>query len=168
MNKRVRQYVGLLSAVIAYYLLHEGAHLLYALSIGAFKQINLMGLGMQIDIYAEKMTQTQLGVFCLLGSVTTLLTAYILIALIDKIRGISSKTIKACLYYITIAMLLIDPLYLSVLCGFFGGGDMNGIKLLVPEVAVRIIYGLVLIVNVFAFVKVVLPKYKLAFADEAQ
>ena len=95
MNKRVRQYVGLLSAVIAYYLLHEGAHLLYALSIGAFKQINLMGLGMQIDIYAEKMTQTQLGVFCMLGSVTTLLTAYILISLIDKIRDISSKAIIA-------------------------------------------------------------------------
>ena len=168
MNKRVRQYVGLLSAVIAYYLLHEGAHLLYALSIGAFKQINLMGLGMQIDIYAERMTQTQLGVFCLLGSVTTLLTAYILIALIDKIKNISSKAVKACLYYITIAMLLIDPLYLSILCGFFGGGDMNGIKLLVPEAAARILYGLVLIVNVFVFVKIVLPKYKLAFADEAQ
>ena len=168
MNKRVRQYVGLLSAVIAYYLLHEGAHLLYALSIGAFKQINLMGLGMQIDIYAEKMTQTQIGVFCLLGSVTSLLTAYILIALIDKIRNISSKAIKACLYYITIAMLLIDPLYLSVLCGFFGGGDMNGIKLLVPEVAARILYGLVLVVNAFVFIKIVLPKYKLAFADCAQ
>ena len=168
MNKRIRQYVGLLSAVIAYYLLHEGAHLLYALSIGAFKQINLMGLGMQIDIYAEKMTQTQLGVFCLLGSVTTLLTAYILIALIDKIRNISSKAVKACLYYITIAMLLIDPLYLSALCGFFGGGDMNGIKLLIPEVAARIIYGLVLVVNAFVFVKIVLPKYKLAFSDEAQ
>ena len=165
MNKRVRQYVGLLSAVIAYYLLHEGAHLLYALSIGAFKQINLMGLGMQIDIYAEKMTQTQLGIFCLLGSVTTLLTAYILIALTDKIRSISSKAVKACLYYITIAMLLIDPLYLSVLCGFFGGGDMNGIKLLVPEVAARILYGLVLVVNAFVFIKIVLPKYKLAFAD---
>ena len=168
MNKRVRQYVGLLSAVIAYYLLHEGAHLLYALSIGAFKQINLMGLGMQIDIYAERMTQTQLGVFCLLGSVTTLLTAYILIALIDKIKNISSKAVKACLYYITIAMLLIDPLYLSILCGFFGGGDMNGIKLLIPEVAARIIYGLVLVVNAFVFVKIVLPKYKLAFSDEAQ
>ena len=168
MNKRIRQYVGLLSAIIAYYLLHEGAHLLYALSIGAFKQINLMGLGMQIDIYAEKMTQTQLGVFCLLGSVTTLLIAYILIALIDKIKIISSKAVKACLYYITIAMLLIDPLYLSVLCGFFGGGDMNGIKLLVPEVAARILYGLVLVVNAFVFVKIVLPKYKLAFADEAQ
>ena len=119
-------------------------------------------------ISAVQFSQTQLGVFCLLGSVTTLLTAYILIALIDKIRGISSKAIKACLYYITIAMLLIDPLYLSVLCGFFGGGDMNGIKLLVPEVAARILYGLVLIVNVFVFVKIVLPKYKLAFADDAQ
>ena len=167
MNKRTRQYIGLLSAVIAYYLIHEGTHLLYALSIGAFKQINFMGLGMQIDIYAEKMTQTQLGVFCLLGSVTTLLTAYILIALIDKIKIISSKAVKACLYYITLAMLLIDPLYLSILCGFFGGGDMNGIKLLVPEAVVRIIYGLVLMVNIFVFVKVVLPKYKLAFADEA-
>lgn len=168
MNKRTRQYVGLLSAVLAYYIIHEGVHLIYALITGAFKQINIMGLGMQIDIYAERMTQTQIGVFCLLGSVTTLLTAYILIALIDEIRGISSKAIKACLYYITIAMLLIDPLYLSVLCGFFGGGDMNGIKLLVPEVAARILYGLVLIVNVLVFVKIVLPKYKLAFANKAQ
>ena len=168
MNKRIRQYVGLLSAIIAYYLLHEGAHFLYALSIGAFKQINFMGLGMQIDIYSEKMTQTQLGVFCLLGSVTTLLTAYILIALIDKIKIISSKAVKACLYYITLAMLLIDPLYLSILCGFFGGGDMNGIKLLVPEIAARIIYGLVLIINAWVFVKIVLPKYKLAFEDRAQ
>ena len=168
MNKQIRQYVGLLSAVIAYYLLHEGTHLLYALSLGVFKQINIMGLGMQIDVYAEKMTQTQFGMFCLLGSVTTLLTAYILIALIDKIRNISSKVIKACLYYITITMLLIDPLYLSILCGFFGGGDMNGIKLLVPEVAARILYGLVLIVNIFLFAKIVLPKYKLAFTDEAQ
>ena len=168
MNKRIRQYVGLLSAIIAYYLLHEGTHLLYALSIGAFKQINFMGLGMQIDIYAEKMTQTQLGVFCLLGSVTTLLTAYILIALIEKIKNISSKAVKACLYYITIAMLLIDPLYLSVLCGFFGGGDMNGIKLLVPEVVARIIYGVILLVNALIFIKVVLPKYKVAFSGESQ
>ena len=49
MNKRVRQYVGLLSAIIAYYLIHEGAHLIYALFTGVFKQINFMGLGMQID-----------------------------------------------------------------------------------------------------------------------
>ena len=168
MNKRARQYVGLLSAVIAYYLIHEGAHLLYALSVGAFKQIHFMGLGTQIDIYSEKMTQTQLGIFCLLGSVATLLVAYLLIAFIDAIGKLSSKVAKACAYYMTIAMLLIDPLYLSVLCGLFGGGDMNGIKLLIPEFVARILYGIVLIVNVFVFVKLVLPKYKSAFADGAQ
>ena len=63
-------------------------------------------------------------------------------------------------------MLLIDPLYLSVLCGFFGGGDMNGIKLFIPEVAARIIYGIILITNALVFVKIVLPKYKSAFLSE--
>ena len=168
MNKRARQYIGLLSAVIAYYMIHEGAHLLYALITGVFKQINFMGLGMQIDIYSEKMTHTQLGIFCILGSVATLLSAYILIALIGKIAKISSKVFKACAYYITIAMLLVDPLYLSVLCGFFGGGDMNGIKLVIPEVAARIIYGIILITNALVFVKIVLPKYKSTFLNEAE
>ena len=35
------------------------------------------------------------------------------------------------------SLLLLDLLYLSVLCGFFGGGDMNGIALLCPEWAAR-------------------------------
>ena len=166
MNKRVRQYVGLLSAILAYFLIHEGAHLLYALSVGAFKNINFMGLGMQIDIYSEEMTQTQLGIFCVLGSVATLVVAYLLVLFIEKIKMLSSKVVKACAYYITIAMLLIDPLYLSILCGFFGGGDMNGIKLLVPEVVARIIYGIILVANALVFIKLVLPKYKLAFLSE--
>lgn len=168
MNKRARQIVGMLSAVVAYYLVHEGTHLLYALSIGAFRQIRFMGLGMQIDIFAERMTETQLGIFCLLGSVMTFAVGYALIAGIGRIGKISSKAGKACFYYITIAMLLIDPLYLSILCGAFGGGDMNGIKLLVPEVVARILYGGVLVSNIVVFVKIVLPKYTKAFEEKSQ
>ena len=125
MNKRMRQYLGLFSAIIAYYIIHEGAHLLYALSIGAFKQINFIGLGIQIDVYRDKMTDTQLGIFCILGSVATAITAYLLIVLIPKIGKKQSKVLKACMYYITIALLILDPIYLSLLCGFVGGGDMN-------------------------------------------
>ena len=165
MNKRIRQYTGLILAMIAYYIIHEGTHLLYALFLGTFKQINFMGMGMQIDIYSEQMTQTQLGIFCLLGSVATTLFAYTLIALIGKISKSSSKVLKACAYYITIAMLLIDPLYLSLLCGFFGGGDMNGISLLIPEMVARTAYLILLIINVIVFVKIVLPKYKSAFSN---
>lgn len=41
MSKRARQYIGILAAVIAYYLVHEGAHLLYALFTGAFRIVSL-------------------------------------------------------------------------------------------------------------------------------
>ena len=94
MNKRTRQYLGLLSAVLAYYIIHEGAHLIYALITGTFKQINIMGLGMQIDIHAERMTDIQLGIFCLVGSIATFITAYILVLLVNKIGDTSSKIFK--------------------------------------------------------------------------
>jgi len=165
MNKRIRQYVGLFSAILAYYVIHEGAHLVYALCIGVFKQINFIGLGMQIDVHVEQMTSEQLGVFCIVGSIATMITAYFLVILANKIKDMPSKCFKACMYYITIAMLLIDPLYLSLLCGIFGGGDMNGISLLVPEIIARVGYGVLLVVNIVTFLKIVLPKYKLGFEN---
>lgn len=69
-----------------------------------------------------------------------------------------SQIFKACLYYITIAMLLTDPLYLSILCVFFGGGDMNGIALLFPEWAVRIFFGVMLVIHCLLFWRIVLPR----------
>lgn len=163
MNKRTRQYIGLFSAVLSYYVIHEGAHFLYALCIGAFKQINFIGLGVQIDVYSDRMSSVQMGIFCILGSVATTLMAYILVAMIPKLVRSTSKVFKACMHYITIGMLLIDPIYLSILFGFFGGGDMNGISLLVPEVVARSIYGCILIVNIILFFKIVLPRYEKAF-----
>lgn len=165
MDRRIRQYVGLFSAIIAYYMVHEGAHLVYALMLGVFKEIHFMGLGMQIDVYVEQMTSQQLGVFCIVGSTSTTIVAYMLVFFADKIKDISSKCIKACMYYITIAMLLLDPLYLSLLCGLFGGGDMNGISLLVPEMIARIGYGIFGVVNILVFFKHILPKYKLGFEN---
>ena len=163
MSKRTRQYLGLLSAVAAYYIIHEGAHLLCALLMGVFKEIRFMGLGIQIDVYAQTMTPAQLGVFCLVGSAATALTGWILTVSTDRITSGHAPVFMACMYYITIAMLLIDPLYLSVLCRFFGGGDMNGISNLLPETAARCILGCILAINAVLFFKIVLPKYKKAF-----
>ena len=165
MNKRIRQYIGLLSAILTYYIIHEGAHFIYALLTGTFKQINIMSMGVQIDIHRDLMSDFQLGIFCLVGSIATFITAYLLVLFIDKICKCSSKVFKACMYYITIALLLLDPIYLSVLCGFFGGGDMNGITFLMPELFARITYGILIIINGIVFFKVVLPRYKQAFQD---
>ncbi len=163
MTKRTRQYIGILAAVAAYYVIHEGAHLLYALTIGVFKQINLMWLGMQIDVYHTAMTDMQMGIFCLLGVVATVVVGYALVLLGGQICKVQNNPFRAIMYYITIIMLFLDPVYLSVLCGFFGGGDMNGISLLAPEFAARVGFGILFIVNIFVFRKVVLPKYTAAF-----
>ena len=163
MSKRARQYIGIAAAVVAYYIIHEGAHLLYALGIGAFKRINFLQLGIQIDVFAERMTDAQMGLFCLAGAVATLIAGYALVLLAGKICRAESKVFRAVLYYITIALLLLDPLYLSLLCGFFGGGDMNGIRMLCPELAARAIFGAVLVINALVFWKSVLPTYTRSF-----
>ena len=165
MSKRTRQYIGILAAVIVYYLVHEGAHLLYALFTGAFRQINLMGLGVQIDVFREHMSDTQLGIFCLVGPLSTFCIAYLLTALAKRVGTVHSKLFRAAVYYTTIALLLINPLYLSILCGLFGGGDMNGISLLLPEWAARAGFGALLIINGLVFWKKVLPVYNRSFSD---
>lgn len=165
MSKRTRQYIGILAALAAYYLVHEGAHLLYALLTGVFKQIRLMGLGVQIDVYAEHMTNMQLGIFCLVGALATFSVGYLLAVLARSICHAKSKLLRAVLYYIAIAFLLLDPLYLSILCGFFGSGDMNGIALLCPEWAARSLFGVLFFANGLVFWKRVLPVYRQSFSQ---
>lgn len=161
--KRIRQYVGVLTALVVYYIIHEGAHLLYALANGVFKQINFMALGVQIDVFRDCMTDTQLGLFCLAGAVATFLTGWILVLLCRKICAMESKVLKAVFWYVTIALLVLDPLYLSVLCGIFGGGDMNGIRLLMPEVVARILFAIIGVIHIMVIWKYLLPKYKESF-----
>ena len=163
MRKRTRQTIGLISAVITYYVIHEGAHFLYAVLMGVYKELRFMGLGIQIDIYRELLTDTQLGIFCLVGVLATQIAAYAMVAWKKRICRAPSKLIRACCYYITIALLLLDPVYLSLLCGFFGGGDMNGIALLIPEMTARIAFGALLLINGLVFWKLVLLQYTESF-----
>lgn len=148
-------------------MIHEGAHLILALVLGCFRRIKFLGLGIQIDVAAEKVTDIQMGVFCLMGAAATFTIAVILILITPKICRMQNKLLKAIFYYCTIIMLFLDPIYLSLLCGIFGGGDMNGIKLLIPEGVARTSFGILFILNVFIFVKYILPMYKKAFKKEA-
>lgn len=168
MSKRVRQYIGIMSAIVAYYLFHEGAHLLYAVITGVLRQVRFMGVGMQIDVYAECMANTQLGLFCLVGAISTFMTGYILVLFAGMICKAKSALFCTVMYYITIAFLLLDPLYLSILCRFFGGGDMNGISLLLPELTARVIFGVLLLVNGLIFWKRILPIYRKSFSGYGQ
>lgn len=163
MNKKARQYLGLLAAVVAYYAIHEGAHLLYALGTGTFRQINFLGLGIQVDMYREQMTDAQLGMFCLAGPIATFLAAWLLTGFTGKIIHVKSKVFRACMYYITIALLFVDPAYLCFVYKLVGGGDMNGIALLLPEQVVQMVSGALLLIHVGLFIRWIFPKYRKSF-----
>lgn len=94
-----------------------------------------------------------------------MLLGWLLILLTRKICTVTSKIFKTVMWYVTLAMLLLDPIYLSILCGFFGGGDLNGIRLLFPEAAVRIFFAVLGILHAVIIRKHLLPLYKKAFQD---
>ena len=163
MNKKIRQYIGLAVAVLMYYVIHEGAHLIVALAQGVFKQINVMGMGIQIDVYSEQMNDVQMGIFCLMGPVASILAGWLMTAFVHPICRIRSMVVKACAWYTTLTLLILDPLYLSIYYRWVGGGDMNGIALLLPEPTVSIIAAAIAIVNAILIWKVLYPNYRKAF-----
>lgn len=163
MNKRIRQYAGLISALLSYYLVHEGAHFLYAIATGTFKQINLMALGVQVDIYRDRLSDAQLGWFCLAGPMATFLAWWLMVAFRRQICSARSQLLRACAWYVSIIMAILDPIYLSVIYRFVGGGDMNGISMLVPEIVAQVVFAVMAIINVIVLFKIVLPVYSESF-----
>ncbi len=159
----MRKWVALLIAIASYFIIHEGAHFVYALSTGAFKQIRILGLGVQIEPFLEKMSTFQFGIFNLLGPVSTIVISYILLAMTPKLVSLKSARFRAIGFYMTAVFLLVDPLYLCFLSLFIGGGDMNGIILILPEITVRALAGFIAMINIIIIIRHVLPKYRQSF-----
>ncbi len=160
-----RKWLGLIAAIVLYYIVHEGAHLAAALLYGAYRGVRLLGPGVQVVVDTAALTERQLAVFSSVGCIATLFAAYILCAATAQLVRSRSKMLKAVCYYATLALLLVDPLYLSLLYKFFGGGDMNGILLFgIPEAAVRVFFAVIATVNAVIIIKRVYPAYKRSFA----
>ena len=155
MAKKVRQYACLIMAVVVYFLIHEGAHALVALYYGVFESIRFLGVGIQVVVDHEAMTETQIGIFCLVGAVSTLIAGWAFLLMSAYVRTFG--------WYVTMVLLILDPLYLSVLYRYVGGGDMNGIQLLVPELAAQITFGALLVINAIAMVVLAYKPYKESF-----
>lgn len=168
--KRTKQYFCALIAIVTYYLVHEGAHLLYALWHGALKHINLMPLGVQVDIYHDRLSDIQFAHFCMSGALATIFAAWILTIhstvlakWFGKKLGYFSPFLLTCCLYTTIALLLCDPLYLSVLHFVMGDGDMKGIQMMMPQYVVSVGFALLFILHFIIIKKLLLPRYNEAF-----
>ncbi len=165
-NTNLRKWISLIISICLFYIIHEGSHLICALILGAFEKIRFLGLGVQIVINDKILSDLQLAIFCVVGSIFSLIFGYLIVLFTKKLVSLKSKYLKAIGYYTTIALLFIDPLYLAILYKFFGGGDMNGIILFgIPEVLIQIIYGVIGVINLVIFIKYVFPKYKESFKE---
>lgn len=164
-KRNTRKLAAFILVIASYYVIHEGAHLIMALIFGSFKQINFLQLGVQIEIYRERMSGLQLGVFCMAGPAVTIVLSYVLLFMTKRIVQNKSLFYRAFAYYMTLLFLLNDPFYLSVLYPYVGGGDMNGIKLLIPEIAARSAFAMILLVNLYVVIKYLFPVYRKAYHD---
>ncbi|WP_373266027.1 hypothetical protein [Hungatella hathewayi] len=164
-KKSLRKTGAFLLALLLYYVIHEGAHLIYALFAGSFKQINFLQMGVQIETYRERMSGVQTGLFCLAGPVITILLSYALFFCKGWILQRKSLLFRAAAYYVTLLFMLNDPVYLSVLYPYVGGGDMNGIALLLPENAARTIFVVIFLMNIVLIFRYLIPAYGSAYRE---
>lgn len=161
-----RKWLSLIIAILLYYIIHEGSHVIIAMLYGVFEKIRILGLGVQVVTNTELLSDFQIAIFCVVGSISTLLVAYLLVLFTKRIVESKNKIIKAICFYTTLAFLLLDPLYLTIVYKFVGGGDMNGILLFgIPEIVVQIIFGIIAIINVFLIIKKIYPAYKKSFSE---
>lgn len=164
--KNLRKWFALICAILLYYIIHESSHMIIALFYGVFEEVKILGLGVQVVANIEVLTNFQIGIFCIVGSISTLLVGYLLVLFVKKIVKSKNKVFKAIFYYTTLALLLIDPLYLTIIYKLVGGGDMNGILLFgMQEVAVQVIYGIIAIINILLIIKKIYPVYKKSFRE---
>ena len=162
----LRKWFALICAIFLYYIIHEGSHIIIALIYGVFEKVKVLGLGVQVITNIEVLKNYQIGIFCIVGSLSTLLLAYLLVLLTNRIIKSKYKVFKAIAYYTTLAFLLLDPLYLTIIYKFVGGGDMNGILLFgIPEIIIQFIYGSITVINICLINKKIYPAYKKSFSE---
>jgi hypothetical protein len=168
-QKSIKLWTGLFIAIISYYIVHEGVHLLLALLFGVFERIRFVGLwGVQIVTTEGGLAGIKLAVFSGLSSIVTVIIGYIL-AFSPSTYKVKNKNILIAIYYITLCFMILDPLYISILSLFIGGGgDLNGIVtgLGTSDISFRIVFGIISIISIILFKKRVAPKYKEIFKEE--
>lgn len=161
MERKYRQFFFWFLAALTYLIIHEGVHFIQALIHDNFNGFRFNGLGVEVLI-TEPLTigGWQLAFFSGLSSVVTVLIGYLILALTTPILSLRSQFVKNYFYYLALILLLLDPLYISVL-SFFVGGDINGIAmgLGIPYMGIRIVFLIILLFNIYLVTKTLYPRY---------
>lgn len=142
-------------------IIHEGIHIIQAHIYGIYKGINILPVGIEVEILQPlTIGGFRLAAFSGLSSVVTVLIGYVMFYFSPTILRLNKQPIKNYFYYVTLVFLLLDPIYISVL--FLSvGGDINGISLglNISQMAVRGIYFAIAVFNSYLVYRKLYPAY---------
>jgi hypothetical protein len=158
----MKNWLAFLFAVVIFITMHEGIHALMATLYGEYEALIIKAIGFPEVQYTTPVEERS-GVHWIFISGTsnlaTILVGYLLLLIGDKLarlRGLYRST----LFYLTLILLLADPLNLSI-GPFIYGGDADGIALGlgINRSVIQFVFLVVLFVNRELIAQKLLPMY---------
>ena len=125
---KYNNWLAFLGSVLVYFFLHEGLHFSISLCYDEFHKLifHLYGPEIVYITIVENRKGFQWFLISGMSNMFTIALGYALYLIKRRILEINIVYLKSFLYYLTIIMLLVDPLNLSI-GPFIYGGDAKGI-----------------------------------------
>ena len=158
----MRRFVILLLIILLYMVIHEGAHIAVSTVYDEFQSARWNVIGPEI-IFRTPVEQRDGFQWAVISGVSNLLTiviGYLLLLNRDRFSRSSSLFIKGLAYFLTLLLLVADPLNLSI-GPFFYGGDVYGIAegLDIHRYVIQFVLLLILLLNRELIATKLLPAY---------
>jgi len=162
MAKLMKRWLYFLFAAAIFAVLHEGMHALMASLFGEYESFHIRPFGLEVNFVTpvEDRHGVEWAFISGVSNLLTLLLGYLLLILAGRLSRLHSEFLVASFFYLTLLLLLLDPLNLSI-GPFIYGGDANGIAfgLGVSRYLIQAFFFMVLLVNRELVAQKLLPAY---------
>lgn len=124
----MRRLLTFLAAVGIFAVIHEGAHILVSLALDEYQTFVVHPYGFEVIVKTpvEEREGIQWAFFSGTSNLVTVLLGYLFFALRAQIARLQGVVLRAVGYWLTLLLMLADPLNLSV-GPLIYGGDIRGI-----------------------------------------
>ncbi len=147
----MKKWLIFLLAVAIWAVVHEGTHALVATFYGEYEAFRVrppVGFEVLYKTPVEERNGVHWAFIAGASNLVTMLMGYVLLSFSDGLARLRSLSWRATAFYLTLILLLADPLNLSI-GPFIYGGDANGIAvgLGIKRYIIQVIFLVALLVN---------------------
>lgn len=158
----MRRFVILILIILLYMVIHEGAHVATAAFFDEFETVtwNVIGPEVIFKTPVEQRGGSQWAWISGVSNLITILLGYLLLLNRNRLSQAGSLFSKGLAYFLTVLLLIADPLNLSI-GPFFYGGDVYGIAegLGIHHYVIQFVFLVVLLINRELIATKLLPAY---------